>query len=105
MRADHLEEPTNKQFRGVLTQYQAQYDAKRAERRRIADNPSGSENQSPWVKEIGWVEYFAEKDKKTIYLTSLIPRPAQRRVADHRRNDETLGEVDTILIRLGGSFN
>ena len=102
---DRLEEPTNEQFHGLLTQYQAQYDAKRAERRRIADNPSGSENQSPWVKEMGWAEYFADKDKKTIYLTSLMPRPAQRRVADHRRNDETLGEVDAVLIRLGGSFD
>ena len=40
-------------FQQMLCEYQITYDAKRTQRRDIADNPQGSENQSMWVREMG----------------------------------------------------
>jgi hypothetical protein len=54
---------------------------------------------------MGWVEYFDGKQERRTYLASLMPRSAHTRVPTHRRNDETLAEVDMVLIRLGGSFD
>ncbi len=53
---------------------------------------------------MGWTEHFDGKSKRMIHLASLMPRSAKTRVAAHQRN-ETLGEVDMVLIRLGSSFD
>jgi superfamily II DNA helicase RecQ len=92
-------------FQSMLQRYRVRHDAKRTKRREIADNPSGVGNQSTWVREMGWAEYFDDKQKRRIYLASLMPRSAHTRVPARRRNDETLGEVDMVLMRLGGSFD
>ena len=75
------------------------------ERRRVVDDPSGVENQSRWVQFMRWAALFDGKDKRIIYLASLMARPASIRTAAHRRSDESLGEVDPVLIRLRGSFD
>ena len=89
-------------FQQMLGEYQITYDAKRTQRRDIADNPQGSENQSMWVREMGWAEYFNGKHKREIFLASLMPRREGIRTPVQRRNDVTLGEVDMVLFRMVG---
>jgi superfamily II DNA helicase RecQ len=103
--AEGTHEEGEDEFQSILERYQAKYDAKRTRRREIADNPSGVENQSTWVREMGWAEHFDKKQIRQIYLASLMPRSANTRVPAYRRNDETMGEVDMVLMRLGGSFD
>ena len=45
------------------------------ERWRVADDPSGVENQSRWVQYMWWAALFDGKDKRIIYLASLMARP------------------------------
>jgi hypothetical protein len=54
---------------------------------------------------MGWAEYFDGKQERRMYLASLMPRSAHTHLPAHRRNDETLAEVDMVLMRLGGSFD
>ena len=75
------------------------------ERWRVADDPSGVKNQSRWVQYMRWATLFDGKDKRIIYLASLMARPAGIRTATHRQSDESLEKVDLVLIRLGGSFD
>ena len=75
------------------------------ERWRVADDPSGVENQSRWVQYMWWTALFDGKDKRIIYLASLMARPVGIRTATHRQSDESLKKVDLVLIRLGGSFD
>ena len=89
----------------MLERYRVKYDAKSTKRREMADNPGDVENQSTSVRETGWTDHFNGKHKRNIHLASLMPRPAGTRVPAHRRNDETLGDVDAVLIRLGSSFD
>jgi len=89
----------------MLSQYETTWAEKRAERRRTVENPTGVENVSTWVREMGWAEHFERKDKTAIYLASLMARPANARIAARRRNDLTLGEVDPRLTQLGDSFD
>jgi superfamily II DNA or RNA helicase len=103
--AEGAHEEGEAEFQTMLERYQAKYDAKRTKRREVADNPTGVENQSTWVREMGWAEHFDKKQIRQIYLASLMPRSANIRVPAHRRNDETMGEVDMVLRRLGGSFD
>ena len=92
-------------FQSMLDEYRIQYDAKRTTRQEIADHPSDTENQSMWVREMGWAEHFEGKNKRHIHLASLMPRAAGTRVPAHRHDDETLGQVDMELMRLGGSID
>ena len=41
---------------------------------------------------------FEGKDKHIIYLTSLMARPTSIHTATPRRSDESLGEVDLVLV-------
>jgi hypothetical protein len=91
-------------FRQMLSEYQVEFDAKRAERRRLADNPREVENVSTWVREMGWAEHFAGKDKTAIHLASMMPRSAAARADARQRNGAEL-EVDPQLSRLGVSFD
>ena len=102
---EHAGREAEGSFQKMLADYKVKYTAKRTKRQEIADNPGETENQSMWVRELGWAEYFAEKNRRDIYLASLMPRAAGVRTPAHRRNDETLGEVDAVLTRLGGSLD
>lgn len=97
----HAEDP----FQCMLRTYEEKYDTQWQERRQIADDPKGVENQSRWVQYIGWAALFDGKDKRVIYLAGLMARRVGIRTPAHRRSDESLGEVDPVLIRLGESFN
>ncbi|KEF50778.1 uncharacterized protein A1O9_13170, partial [Exophiala aquamarina CBS 119918] len=97
--------PQGDAFQRMLRTYKEKYDAQWQERRQIADDPKGVENQSRWVQYMGWAALFDAKDKRMIYLAGLMPRRAGIRTPAHRRSDESLGEVDPVLIRLGESFD
>ena len=103
--SDLVAEGADNPFRRMLLEYQKKYDEQWMERRRIADDPSGVENQSRWVQYMRWAALFEGKDKRIIYLASLMARPVGIRTATQRRSDESVGEVDPVLIRLGGSFD
>ena len=52
-----------------------------------------------------WAALFEGKDKRIIYLTSLIAQLASIHIAAYRRFDKLLEEVDLVLIQLEGSFD
>ena len=103
--SDSIVGDRNTGFQQMLLDYQKKHDKRWIERRRIADDPSGVENQSRWVQYMRWAALFDRKDKRIIYLASLMARPVGIRTATQRRSDESVGEVDPVLIRLGGSFD
>jgi hypothetical protein len=66
------------------------------------------ENVSPWVREMGWAEHFAGKDKTMIHEATLMPRARRTRAAQGRQGRQQglgEGELDERLTRLGESFN
>ena len=75
------------------------------ERRHVVDNSSGVENQSRWVQYMKWAALFDGNEKRIIHLANLMARPVGIRIATHRRSDESLGEVDMVLTRLGSYFD
>ena len=96
---------TNDLFQLMLRTYKDKYNTQWEERRQIADDPKGVENQSRWVQFMGWSTLFNGKDKRMIYQAGLMPRRAGIRTPAHRENDASLGEVDPLLMRLGESFD
>lgn len=52
-----------------------------------------------------WAALFDRKDKRIIYLASLMARLVGIRTTTQHRFDESLEEVDLVLIRLMGSFD
>jgi superfamily II DNA helicase RecQ len=102
-RLDRADDADDGEWTAMLSRYDAGLAKEHEERRRIAENPSGVENVSRWVQEMGWAKHFEGKDKTTIHLASLMPRAhkARRQV----QQNPTLGEVDSQLALLGGSFD
>ena len=79
--SDSIVGDRNTRFQQMLLDYQKKHDERWIERRRIADDPSGVENQSRWVQYMRWAALFDRKDKRIIYLASLMARPVGIRTA------------------------
>ena len=52
-----------------------------------------------------WATLFEGKDKYIIYLASLIARPTSIHITAYYRSDESLSEVNLVLIQLEESFD
>jgi superfamily II DNA helicase RecQ len=100
---DRADDANDGEWTAMLSRYDAALTKEHEERRRIAENPSGVENVSRWVQEMGWAKHFDGKDKTAIHLASLMPRAHKaRRQGQH---NPTLEEVDPQLTPLGDSFD
>lgn len=92
-------------FQHMLLKYQKKHDERWMERRHVVDDSSGVENQSRQVQYMRWAALFDRKDKRIIYLASLIVRPTGIRTTTQYRSNKSLEEVDLVLIRLSRSFD
>jgi len=89
---DRAHDANDSEWTAMLSRYDATLGKEHEERRRIAENPSGVENVSRWVQEMGWAKHFEGKDKTAIHLASLMPRAHKAR--RQGQQNPTLGEVD-----------
>ena len=100
----HIGDTDGDEWTDMLQQYDEICDHEREERRRIVENPTGVENVSTWVREMGWAEHFQDKDKSDIHRASLMPTSAGSRAGRKRENAE-VREQEQRLTRVGHSFD
>ena len=89
---DRADDADDGEWTAMLSRYDAGLAKEYEERRRIAENPSGVENVSRWVQEMGWAKHFDGRDRTAIYLASLMPRAHKAR--RQGQQNPTLGEVN-----------
>jgi hypothetical protein len=100
---DRTDDADNDEWTAMLSRYDAALAKEHEERRRIAENPSGTENVSRWIQDMGWGKHFEGKDRPAIYPASLMPRA--RKARRQGQQNPTLGEMNPQPAPLGDSFD
>ncbi|SLM36305.1 recq family helicase [Lasallia pustulata] len=92
----------DKDWEQMLKEHLGKLDQKEEERRGTVDNPTGAENVSIWVRELGWAQHLGEKNVMDLAQASMMPVSAGARSAVR---DRARREREQRLAKLGDSFD
>lgn len=94
-----------------LAGYEKRLQAEDDERRRMTDGRRGVDFESMWVREMGWVGHFGDRDKKAIQAASMFvdrkrrtyggsdPTAAEEAAAEARRVQSLRESFDRVMVR------
>jgi hypothetical protein len=87
----------------ILDQHDATAAREREARRQVVENATRPEQESTWVREMGWARHLAGKDPGALYRASLMPTAARARAGRQDRAAPAQEQEDR-LHRIGASF-